>query len=71
MLNIPSGFRVCLSLAVFLLAASGGYSDVYYKEVSLEIINGTANLVKVYGPLHRVYYMYLFLYFTLMIAAIA
>lgn len=62
---------VCLSLAVFLLAASGGYSDVYYKEVSLEIINGTANLVKVYGPLHRVYYMYLFLYFTLMIAAIA
>ena len=59
-----------LSIAVFLLAASPGILDVYYKEVSFEVINGVATLVKVYGPLHPVYLFYLLGYMTAMITII-
>lgn len=62
---------VLISLAAFLLAASGGYSDLYYKEVSIIEVNGVCCLNKVYGPLHFLYTVYLFLYFGMMIAAIA
>ena len=62
---------VLISLAAFLLAASGGYSDLYYKEVAVIEINGACYLSKVYGPLHFLYTVYLFTYFGLMIAAIA
>lgn len=54
---------VLLNCAMFLIATSGGYSSVYYKEVSLEIVDNTAYLVKVYGPLHGLYKVYLFAYF--------
>ncbi len=59
-----------VSFLMFLLAASGGVLDVYYKEVSIEIIDGVTHLVKEYGPLHSVYSLYLFGCFGLMIAAI-
>ena len=36
-----------ISIAVFLLAASGGYLDVYYKSASIQKINGATKLVKV------------------------
>lgn len=62
---------VCVSIAVFLLAASPGYSDLYYKEVALEIIDGTAKLVKVYGKLHVVYLFYLVTYFASMVTSVA
>lgn len=61
---------VCLSVAVFLLAASPGYLDWYYSDVSLIFINGMAKLEKVYGPLHCVYLVYLLTYFSLMIGVI-
>lgn len=61
---------VCLSVAVFLLAASPGYLDWYYSDVSLIFINGMAKLEKVYGPLHCVYLVYLLTYFGLMIGVI-
>lgn len=61
---------VCISVAVFLIAATGGITDIYYKDVELVIINGTAKLVKEYGPMHRVYYIYVFLYFFVMIGVI-
>jgi len=61
---------VLISLAAFLLAASGGYSGLYYKEVSVVEINGVCRLEKVYGPLHFLYTVYLFSYFGMMIAAI-
>lgn len=60
----------CMSMAVFFIAATGGYTDIYYKKVSLVIINGTAKLVKEYGPMHGVYYIYVFLYFIIMIGVI-
>ena len=61
---------ICVSVAVFILAASPGYSDCYYKEVSLVFINGMAKLEKVYGPLHNVYPIYLIGYFGMMVRVI-
>lgn len=69
--RLLSAVLVLISLAAFLLAASGGYSDLYYKEVSLIEINGACFLSKVYGPLHFLYTVYLFSYFGMMVAAIA
>ena len=60
-----------IGLAMFLIAASPGILDIYYKEVSLEIINGVAVLNKVYGPLHITYLFYLLGYFVAMIGAVA
>ena len=60
-----------LSIVVFIIAASPGYSDVYYKEVSFVVENGVSSLEKVYGPLHVTYLMYLLSYFGAMIGVIA
>lgn len=59
-----------LAVVVFLIAASPGILPIYYKEVSFEIINGVSTLVKVYGPLHPLYLVYLLGYFSAMIAVI-
>lgn len=59
-----------ISVVVFLIAASPGYLDIYYKEVTLEKINGLSVLNKVYGPLHSLYMIYLFGYFAAMIVTI-
>jgi DNA-binding CsgD family transcriptional regulator len=59
-----------ISGVVFLVAASQGYLDIYYKEVSLETIGGFSALKKVYGPLHSLYLVYLVGYFAAMIYAI-
>jgi len=52
-----------VSAAVFLVAASPGVLDIYYKEVSLSAVNGTTVLEKVYGPWHCLYLFYLLAYF--------
>lgn len=59
-----------LSLIVFLIAASPGYLDIYYKEVSLVTLGGASTLKKVYGPLHSIYLYYLLGYFAAMIFTI-
>ena len=59
-----------LAVVIFLIAASPGILPIYYKEVSFEIINGVSTLVKVYGPLHPLYLVYLLGYFSAMIAVI-
>ena len=59
-----------ISSVVFLIAASQGYLTLYYKEVSLVFVNGMAKLQKVYGPLHKLYYIYLFAYFMIMLGVI-
>lgn len=66
-----TGGLIAVSALVFLLAASGGYLPLYYKEVTLEIVDGAAKLHKVYGPLHQVYFVYLFAYLASMIALIS
>ena len=59
-----------VGVLVFLVAASPGYLDLYYKEVSLQVINGVSVLNKVYGPWHITYYIYLFAYFASMVGII-
>ena len=71
--HYPKWLPIVLSLvgfAVLVLAASPGYLTVYYKTVSFETENGTARLLREHGPLHILYYIYLFLYFAAMLAAI-
>lgn len=65
------GILITISFAIFLIAASPGYLDCYYKSVSIEFVNGTAKLNKVYGPLHSLYFVYLFVYLAGMIGIIA
>ena len=61
---------VGVNIIVLFIAASGGFLPIYYKEVSLEIINNSAVLIKEYGPLHGLYKIYLFGYFSAMVAII-
>lgn len=56
-----------VGILVFLIAASPGVLDIYYKEVSLIQVNGVSVLKKVYGPLHRIYMVYLLGYFGSMV----
>lgn len=63
-------FLLGSAFIVFLIAASPGILDIYYKDVSFEIINGTSRLVKVYGPLHPLYLVYLVGYFLSMVVVI-
>ena len=73
------GFKVekwhvitCLTLGavMFAIIATVGILPWYYKEVSLTFIDGSAKLVKKYGPLHNTYLVYLLGYFAAMIATI-
>lgn len=59
-----------LSAVVLLVAASPGYLDIYYKEVSFTVVNGAGALIKTYGPLHSIYLFYLVGYFGAMISVI-
>lgn len=61
---------VLVSVAAFLLAASGGSFGLYYQEVSIRVADGGTKLFKVYGPLHFLYSIYLFVYFAAMVAAL-
>lgn len=58
------GALLAVAAAVFLVAASPGYLDIYYKEVSLSVVHGVTVLEKVYGPWHRLYLVYLLSYFA-------
>ena len=64
------GLLLVIAAAVFLIAASPGYLDIYYKEVFFERIDGVSVLKKVYGPLHGIYLIYLLGYFSAMVVTI-
>lgn len=55
---------------MYFIAGSPGILDIYYKEVSFAVVNGAGVLVKVYGPLHPVYLVYLVGYFAAMVAVL-
>ena len=59
-----------IGVAVFFIAATPGYLDIYYKEVSFHTVNGVGSLEKVYGDWHCVYMFYLIGYFVAMVATI-
>lgn len=58
------------ALVIFLITASPGVLDIYYKEVSFAVVNGVSTLVKVYGPLHPLYMVYLLGYFAAIVVVI-
>ena len=59
-----------VSVIVFLIAASPGILDIYYKDVSFAVVDGVSTLEKVYGPLHPLYLFYLLGYFAAMVVVI-
>ena len=59
-----------LNTVMFLIAGSGGILTIYYKDVSLGISDGAAYLIKEYGPLHNIYKVFLFAYFSAMVTII-
>ena len=80
-LNIVSicGFKYKKKLPILLFAVGGvmfmiictsGYLPWYYKDVTLEYVDGATKLIKEYGPLHIVYLFYVLTYFCLMIIVI-
>lgn len=64
------GILLGISILVFFVAASPGYLDIYYQDVSISQVNGVTVLEKVYGPLHSLYLIYLLGYFTAIIITI-
>ena len=64
------GVLLGISIVVFLIAASPGYLDIYYKSVTLTTVNGVTVLEKEYGPWHSLYLYYLVGYFAFMLIAI-
>ena len=64
------GILGIVSIIIFLIAASPGILPIYYKEVSFAVVNGVSTLVKIYGPLHPLYLVYLLGYFTAMVTII-
>lgn len=61
---------VSVGILMFAMVATTGFLPWYYKEVTLEFIDGSAKLEKLYGPLHTVYTFYLFGYFAAKIVTI-
>ncbi len=59
-----------VSLAVLFVTLTPGYLPCYYKNVSIEVIDGATRLIRDYGPLHLLYYIYLLSYFALMLVVI-
>ena len=59
-----------ISVAVLFVTLTPGILTLYYKNVSIEIVEGVTKLVRDYGPLHLLYYVYLLLYFIFMLLAI-
>ena len=63
---------LCLSLAavMFCLVLTSGFLPWYYQELALDTSGTSSKLIKTYGPLHFTYLIYLFGYFSAMIASI-
>ncbi len=61
---------VSLGTVMFLIVALTDLIPWYYTSVTLEMIDGSAKLVKEYGPLHPFYTVYLIGYFAAMIGTI-
>ena len=59
----------CLGLGAFMffIVATSPFLHLYYKEVWIETVDGSAKLMKEYGPLHNLYLVYILGYFVAMI----
>lgn len=63
-------FLTSIGILIFAVTASPGYSDIYYKEVSFNIVNGVGVLEKVYGAWHKIYLIYLLCYYAATIGVV-
>lgn len=64
------GILLLIGAVMFFIAASPGWLDIYYKEVTFQKLNGVTVLQKVYGPCHILYLIYLLSGFAAMIVTI-
>ena len=58
------------SIVVFGLVFSTGYSDIYYKNVSIKKVYGVTHLLKEYGPAHNAYKILLTIYVLVIVGVI-
>lgn len=71
-------FFFLLSAAIFAFSMTGGrtladgrpVSDLFYRQVVFEDVNGAGYLVKEYGPLHTVFYAVVIIYFLMSLGTI-
>lgn len=59
---------VVLGIVMLGITTSPGILPIYYSTVNIKIADGTTRLVREYGPLHLLYYIYLFGYMLSMVA---
>lgn len=56
-----------LGIAILAITTSPGILPIYYSTVDIEFVNGSTKLVREYGPLHLLYYVYLIGYMLTMV----
>lgn len=56
-----------VGIVMLAITTSPGVFPIYYSTVAIEITDGTTRLLREYGPLHKVYYVYLIGYMLSMI----
>ncbi|MBQ4110750.1 MAG: hypothetical protein IJC74_07705 [Clostridia bacterium] len=60
-------FLVALGIIMLGITTSPGILPIYYSRVDIEKVNGATKLVREYGPLHILYYVYLGCYMLSMV----
>ena len=58
---------VALGIVMLGITTSPGILPIYYSTVDIEIVDGATKLVREYGPLHALYYVYLIGYMFSMV----
>lgn len=58
---------VALGIVMLAITTSPGILPIYYSTVDIQIANGATKLVREYGPLHLLYYVYLIGYMLSMV----
>ena len=58
---------VTIGIVMLGITTSPGILPIYYKTVDFEVVNGAGKLVREYGPLHLLYYVYLIGYMFSMV----
>ena len=69
-MNCPKPLMVTLAtigIVMMGITTSPGILPIYYSTVDIEIVDGATKLVREYGPLHALYYVYLIGYMLSMV----
>jgi len=64
------GLLFSVSTVMFLMAATQGYLDLFYRNVDFAIIDGHARILKDYGPMHTVYFVYILAYLGILVGTV-